>query len=170
VWLASVSAARRCVTTAAREEIDEGINIMSVLRRTLLILSLLLAPAAIGASSQEGDAGKAATVSRAPLNYKPVNLKVLPKDITREELNIRMYQFQKYLGQPCGYCHSENPQTKQIDFASDENPMKDTARLMISMTSDLNTKYLAQLGDRRYAEPFTCGNCHRGQTQPPAFE
>jgi len=41
---------------------------------------------------------------------------------------------------------------------------------MIAMTNDLNTKYLAQVGDRRYAEPFTCGNCHRGQMQPPPFE
>jgi hypothetical protein len=41
---------------------------------------------------------------------------------------------------------------------------------MISMTGDINNKYLAQLGDRRYSEPISCGNCHRGQIDPPSFE
>jgi hypothetical protein len=48
--------------------------------------------------------------------------------------------------------------------------MKNLARIMIGMTNDLNTKYLAQFGDRRYADPLTCGNCHRGQMKPPPFE
>jgi hypothetical protein len=61
-------------------------------------------------------------------------------------------------------------ETKQIDYASDENPVKQTARFMISMTGDINNKYLAQLGDRRYASPITCGNCHRGLAEPPDFE
>lgn len=41
---------------------------------------------------------------------------------------------------------------------------------MIGMLSDINNKYLPQVGDRRYAEPISCGNCHQGQTSPPAFE
>jgi len=42
---------------------------------------------------------------------------------------------------------------------------------MISMLTDINDKYLAQLGgDRRYAVPVTCGSCHQGQSNPPAFE
>jgi hypothetical protein len=74
------------------------------------------------------------------------------------------------LGAPCGYCHEENRETKHIDYTSDENPIKETARFMISMTSDINNKYLARLGDRRYSEPISCGNCHRGQIDPPSFE
>jgi Photosynthetic reaction centre cytochrome C subunit len=143
---------------------------MSLLRGRLLILGILIAPAAIGAASQDRGAGDAAAISHVASNYKPTNLKVLPKDTSTDELNTLMYQYQRYLGQPCTFCHAENPETKQIDFASDDNPMKNTARTMIRMTTDLNTKYLAQLGDRRYAAPFTCGNCHRGQIQPPPFE
>jgi hypothetical protein len=143
---------------------------MSLLRASSLVFSLLFAPVAIGVASQNQSA--ATSLPNSPLNStsKPVNLKVLPKDISRDDLNKLMFQYQKGLGQSCTFCHTENPETKQIDYASDENPMKNTARIMILMTSDLNTKYLAQVGDRRYAEPFTCGNCHLGQMQPPPFE
>jgi hypothetical protein len=40
---------------------------------------------------------------------------------------------------------------------------------MIQMTDDLNTKYLAQMPDRRYADPITCGTCHRGEKHPSVF-
>jgi len=115
-------------------------------------------------------------VSQSPVaaqkvsHAKPKNIKVLPKDISGDDIDKLMHRYEQDLGVPCAYCHEENPQTKQIDFASDENPIKQTARMMISMTSDLNTKYLTQLGDRRYAEPLTCGNCHQGQVEPPIFE
>ncbi len=103
-------------------------------------------------------------------HQNPVNLKVLPKNISGEELDKLMRRFTQDVGVPCGYCHEMNPQTKQINYSSDENPVKETARFMIKMTNDINTKYLSQLGDRRYAEPFTCGNCHQGLIQPAAFE
>jgi hypothetical protein len=95
---------------------------------------------------------------------------VLPKDISPDALDKLMHRYREQLGVPCGYCHEENRETRQIDFASDENPVKQTARFMISMTSDINNKYLAQLGDRRYSEPISCANCHRGQIEPPNFE
>jgi hypothetical protein len=111
-----------------------------------------------------------APVAISGTNAKPVNLKALSKDISAEDLRILMQSYTKAIGAPCGYCHEENTQTKKMDFASDANPMKDTARLMIRMTNDINNRYLAQLGDRRYAEPLTCGNCHQGHTSPPTFE
>jgi hypothetical protein len=104
------------------------------------------------------------------VHAKPSNLKVLPSDISGEEIDKVMHGFEKQLGVPCGYCHEQASEGKEIDYASDENPMKQTARFMISMTGDINKKYLAQLGDRRYAPPITCGNCHRGQVEPPDFE
>ena len=88
----------------------------------------------------------------------------------RTEIDKLMHGYQKQLGVPCGYCHDENAETTQINYASDENPVKQTARFMISMTGDINNKYLAQLGDRRYAQPITCGNCHRGRVEPPDFD
>jgi hypothetical protein len=90
-------------------------------------------------------------------------LKVLPKSISNQDLRKLMHEYEQGLGVSCGYCHTQDAQTKQIDYASDENPIKQTARLMITMTGDINTKYRAQLGDRQHAPPVTCGNCHRDQ-------
>jgi hypothetical protein len=102
---------------------------------------------------------------------KPVNLKVLPKDISVAELGKQMKRFEADLGVTCNHCHMEDPATRKFDYASDENPDKATARLMITMVQDINNKYLAQLGgDRRYAVPVTCGSCHQGQSSPPPFE
>jgi len=112
----------------------------------------------------------ASTPSDGVIHPKPTNLKVLSRDISADDIDRLMHRYQQELGAPCGYCHEENRETKYIDYASDENPIKETARFMISMTSDINNKYLAQLGDRRYSEPISCGNCHRGQIDPPTFE
>jgi hypothetical protein len=104
-------------------------------------------------------------------HVKPVNLKVLPKDISEAELGRQMKRFEADLGVTCNHCHVEDPATRKFDYASDENPDKATARLMITMVQDINNRYLAQLGgDRRYAVPVTCGSCHQGQSSPPPFE
>lgn len=100
---------------------------------------------------------------------KPTNLKVLPKDSTLQDVYARMAAMQKDLGVQCNFCHEEDPDTKQINYASDENPRKETARAMLRMTQDINEKYLGSLGDRQYAPPITCGNCHLGQMHPPPF-
>jgi hypothetical protein len=96
------------------------------------------------------------------------NLKVLPKDIPPAELIGLMVRYSQELGVQCQFCHAEGPQG--IDFVSDQSPAKQTARVMIGMLSDINTKYLAQVSDRRYSVPLTCGNCHQGQTTPPVYE
>ena len=157
----------------AHVKMDSGRDNMNARYAMVLILGCAISSVGVGAASQSPGSPKtisdAASSSRAP-HPKPTNLKVLPKDLSGDDVDKLMHRYQKDLGVPCGYCHEENPQTKQIDFASDENPIKETARFMISMTNDINNKYLAQLGDRRYAEPLTCGNCHQGQVQPPTFE
>jgi hypothetical protein len=91
------------------------------------------------------------------------NLQVLPQRTSLVDVTELMLRFQRDLGVQCSHCHVAS------DYASDENPRKQTARLMMSMLNDINGKYLAQLGDRRYAIPITCGNCHQGQTSPPQF-
>jgi len=98
------------------------------------------------------------------------NLKVLPRDIPAASIGKLMKRYEEDLGVSCSYCHVENPQTQKFDYASDDNPVKETARIMIAMLNDINSKYLAQLGDRRYAVPVTCGSCHQGQSNPPGFE
>ena len=80
-----------------------------------------------------------------------------------------MHQYEGDLGVECEFCHARNPETKRNDFPSDANPVKETARAMIRMTDDLNTKFLAQLSDRKTTDPITCGTCHRGMSHPAVF-
>jgi hypothetical protein len=98
------------------------------------------------------------------------NLKVLPDNISRDDLRKLMRQFTGDLGVECEFCHAAaDPVTRRADRASDANPTKETARYMIQMTGDLNDRYIAELPNRRYADPITCGTCHRGEKHPSIF-
>lgn len=102
---------------------------------------------------------------RAP--QKPQNLKVLPQDT---DLRKVMRQYSGDLGVECEFCHAAaDPVTHRADRASDANPVKETARFMIQLTDDLNNKYLAEMPNRRYADPITCGTCHRGEKHPSIY-
>jgi hypothetical protein len=123
------------------------------------------------------DSGAVAAGSAAPGPQQAVtpgaagsNLQVLSKDTSPTELLGLMTQYSQELGVACTFCHAQNARTQGMDFASDESPMKQVARVMISMVHDINDKYLSQVGDRRYAKPISCGNCHQGQTYPPEFD
>jgi hypothetical protein len=137
-----------------------------------LISGLLFLGAAFGAASQDPiSVDSAAAIAPAVPHTKPVNIKVLPKDITAAELGQTMKRFETELGVRCGHCHVEDPGTHRFNYASDENPAKSTARMMISMLQDINEKYLPQLGgDNRYATKVSCGSCHQGQSSPPTFD
>jgi hypothetical protein len=100
---------------------------------------------------------------------KPTNIKALQKDISGDDLIKLMHQYEGDLGVECAFCHARNPETKRNDFPSDANPVKEKARVMIKMTADLNTRYLAQLSDRMSTDPVTCGTCHRGSAMPDTF-
>jgi Photosynthetic reaction centre cytochrome C subunit len=135
-------------------------------------LGLMFLGAAVGAASQDqvSDDSAAAMATVVP-HTKPVNIKVLPKEISAAEIGKVMKRFESDLGVKCGHCHVEDPTTRKFNYASDDNPAKATARLMITMLNDINEKYLPQLGqDRRYAAAVTCGSCHQGQSSPPAFD
>ncbi len=98
------------------------------------------------------------------------NLQVLPETLSPSGLKTLMKQYERELGVSCSYCHVEDRDSGVVDYASDENPRKHTARIMISMLDDINSKHLAQLaGDRRYSEPVSCGSCHRGRASPQGF-
>ena len=130
--------------------------------------ALLLAQPPAGGPPPGGPGGPGG--QRAP--FAPKNLKVLPPDTN---IIAVMRGYEQALGVQCEFCHAPaDPVTHRADRASDANPMKDTARAMIRMNQDLNSKYLAQLSvpDRQAAEAaptVTCGTCHRGEKQPPAF-
>ena len=103
---------------------------------------------------------------------KPTNLKVLPKDITPEELQKTMHGYAGSLGVRCGFCHAMNPQTHKLDFASDAKDEKTTARTMILMTRAINEQYMSQVHDPDATAAdlhVTCGTCHRGHSMPEHF-
>jgi hypothetical protein len=78
-----------------------------------------------------------------------------------------MRGYTQQLGVDCEFCHAPNPAPK----SADSNPNKAKARVMIAMLNDINTKYLTQLGGEHaeHEHHLTCGNCHLGHSEPPAF-
>ena len=104
---------------------------------------------------------------------KPVNLKVLPKDSSPQQVMKIMMGFTKQLGVKCTFCHAEDAGAKQPNFASDAKPEKNTARTMISMTNEINAKYMSQIHDPD-ASPdqrtVSCGTCHQGHNMPVPFK
>ena len=141
------------------------------LRHSLLVVcaaslsaQLLLAQDTPAPAPQSPAAGQ----RRGP-RPNPTNIKALPKDITGDDVIKLMRQYEGDLGVECEFCHARNPETKRNDFASDANPVKDKARLMIAMTDDLNAKYLTQLADHKSTGAVSCGTCHRGVSHPETF-
>lgn len=142
---------------------------MTLSRRVLIaLLACLLSTAAIATYPTE-EAGAAAS-DEAP-RTRPKNLQALPRDIAPVALGRLMKRYERDLGVRCGYCHVENHDTGKIDFVSDENAMKQKARVMIGMLDSINNDFMAQLGgDSRYAVPVSCGSCHQGRANPQPWE
>ena len=112
------------------------------------------------------------------LNSRPVdkfkNLKVLPKDISEEELDKVMDDFKEALGVGCGFCHARIADTSiyKLDFASDANEHKDIARYMMTMTNEINANYFNWEKSTRpdTIHAVRCITCHRGLKEPGAEE
>jgi Photosynthetic reaction centre cytochrome C subunit len=102
----------------------------------------------------------------------PTNLKVLPKDISSQDLMKLMGGYSRALGVHCNFCHEVNEQTHQPNFAADTKPDKAIARTMIAMTQEINTKFMTQISDpdaKPEDKTVTCGTCHRGNEMPTQF-
>jgi tetratricopeptide (TPR) repeat protein len=105
--------------------------------------------------------------AQLPTEYK--NLKVLPKEITRDDLAWTMRGYCDALGVRCTYCHvgEEGKPLTTYDFPSDQKPPKRVAREMMRMVADLNGKALARIdtgrADRR---EVACATCHHGLARP----
>lgn len=142
-----------------------------MLRRSLSLLavsSLLTVAAAFAQNPQTSQPGGNAPAQRRPIP-PPTNLKVLPKDTTGPQVVAIMRNIEGELGVECSYCHAKDPATGRNNFASDANPMKDRARVMMKMTQAINAEYLTQLTDPKPEHPVTCGTCHRGMSKPAVF-
>jgi len=120
----------------------------------------------------------AATAAQAPSpetgSYPaPSNLKVLPKGLTGQQVHDIMEQWASALGTDCNSCHAEDPNNlgpngrPRLNFADDSKPLKAVARIMYTMTEEINQKYLARIYSS--GSPITCGTCHRSHMGPEPF-
>jgi len=117
------------------------------------------------------------------------NLQILPKDISKDDLDSVMHHFTASLNVKCNFCHVRNNETNKMDFAKDDKPEKLIARKMMLMSIDINTKYFKDIeeemskekdhdmsdtnrikidGDsvRNMLSYVTCYTCHRGDAHP----
>ena len=80
----------------------------------------------------------------------PKNLKILKPD----EVMTAMRSFNTSLGVKCDFCHVAG------DNASDDKKPKLKARMMIEMTSQINTTHF------NGKERVSCYTCHHGENEP----
>lgn len=101
-----------------------------------------------------------------PPTYK--NLKILPKNITKDQMDSVMHHFASSLGQKCGFCHEFNQEQKTMDFASDAKQPKATAREMLKMMIKLNKKFFEVKDSKDLGAKLqvTCFTCHHGEEHP----
>ena len=105
---------------------------------------------------------------KLPGNFK--NLKILPQNISKDDLDSIMDGFTIALNVRCGFCHARKKDTTQrgLDFPSDEKDEKNTAREMMKMVNTLNS---TNFNFNNSVKPDTihtiiCYTCHRGMKQP----
>jgi hypothetical protein len=111
------------------------------------------------------------TGAGAQIPDKFTNLQVLPKEIPKSELVSIMRNYAGDLGVRCGFCHTGgDPNTLQgVNFASDENDKKKTARLMIRMVQSINQDQLTKLGKKPLPQ-VSCITCHRRNSDPRTID
>lgn len=115
-------------------------------------------------------ATRPAAADKPLADKKHKNLKVLPKDISHEDLDKIMDNWKAALGVKCNFCHapSADSTSHRLDFASDAKPEKDIARHMFKMTGKINKKYFSFNKDEqgKAVPTITCITCHRGSPHP----
>ncbi len=115
--------------------------------------------------------GAAASAS-AQQKFPPealVNLQVFPKDTTPAVLVNAMKNFTRDLDVRCEFCHVGEPgmPLTQFDFAADTRPTKETARMMMRMTGEINARISKAVPDAAAkGYQVTCFTCHRGAQHP----
>ncbi len=98
---------------------------------------------------------------------KATNLKVLPKDISHDELKKVMDNFKTALGVKCDFCHAKSKtDPTKLDFASDEKEYKLVARDMMKMTNKINKKYFQHHEGNDNVAAIQCATCHNGNKKP----
>src|SRR6202035_1974336 len=81
----------------------------------------------------------------------PTNLKVLPKNLTGEQVMDIMHKWEADLGTNCGHCHTPDPNNigpngkPRLKFADDSKKEKATARLMFTMMDGINVNTIGKI-------------------------
>lgn len=99
------------------------------------------------------------------------NLKVFPKDTSKETLIEVMKSWTSALGVRCDQCHVQKVpgDFQSFDFASDEKDDKEVARGMLRMVQNINGKFLpAAIGE--HDAKISCVTCHRGVMHPATLD
>lgn len=98
------------------------------------------------------------------------NLQHYPADISRDALIGEMRRISLSLGVRCQFCHVGSPDGvsfEGVDFASDDDPHKVTARWMLGMVDDLNSRVASELPERDAPRTeMSCKTCHKGISRP----
>jgi hypothetical protein len=133
---------------------------MRINKKTLFIIALTAGMAFLQSFAQKHDDEE-----------KPTNLKILPKNISGEELHAIMRGYSQSLGVRCGFCHVseqvEGQQRAKFDFASDNKREKKVARNMMLMVQAINENYIDKMiGTDHPLEHITCVTCHMGRRTP----
>jgi len=101
---------------------------------------------------------------------KFTNLKVLPKEISKHEMEGTMRSFTFALGVRCDHCHVEKKAPERgFDFPADDKDAKKTARVMLQMVTAINHDYITKVPKTPAdgaAIQVQCVTCHHGLTQP----
>ena len=146
------------------------------LRTLLLLLPLaLFAFSAVNTQqpTQQPATPQAQTEKPKRTYPEPKNLKVLPKNLTGEQVHDIMEQWEGALGAKCGTCHTPDPNNigpngrPRLNFADDTKQDKETARKMFQMVEGINLNYISKIDSS--GAPVTCGTCHRGHLGPQPF-
>ena len=151
--------------------------------RVRVLAAIVIAILAFGCTTNSTQAPTQAPAAQAasPAGFK--NLKVLPRDLTRDQLLAIMRTFTRSLGVKCNTCHvvTATEPKEELDFASDAKNEKRVARVMIQMTRQINDEWLERVeqvegpapekrADAAEAAPeeprVGCWTCHRGHIEP----
>ena len=141
---------------------------------TAMLTAVLLAATTVAQAPQSAPGGPPA--GGPPPQHSmpaPTNLKVLPKNLTGDQVHELMEKWAASLGTHCNTCHAADPKNigpngrPRLNFADDAKEEKLTARLMFKMTEDINANYVSKVPNSD--EPVTCGTCHRGHLAPEPF-
>lgn len=140
-----------------------GKTMASAGSRVAVVVAAILVAACAAISQQKAQAPRAD-------NLEFHNLRVLPANITHDQLIATMRAFARSLGTRCEHCHAQNPagSKEEFDFASDAKPEKNVARTMILMTRDINSRYMSKI-PAEHDEPaanVSCYTCHCGHVHP----